>query len=200
MVICSVENCGRPHLATGLCSLHYSRWRYNHDKESGRARAKKYRLAHPERWREIKKRYRSTHREEIAGYDHRHYLAHRKENREYNQKWRLAHLTERREYQRRWTLEHRERTREYTRQRETFKAATINNLTISEAESLLAGACFFAQLGDCEGPLCIAHDIPVTKGGNTTRANVFCLCRRHNSWMRTRTLAELFQQLQLWRG
>lgn len=46
-----------------------------------------------------------------------------------------------------------------------------------------------------DGRLTIAHDIPVSKGGNTTRANVFCLCQSHNSRMYQNTLAQELKQL-----
>lgn len=29
--MCSIEKCGKPHVARGLCSLHYSRWRQHGD-------------------------------------------------------------------------------------------------------------------------------------------------------------------------
>ena len=132
--------------------------------------------------------------------------------REYQRKWGLANPEKVREYQRKWGLAHRERKRDYLRKWElenpkkrrcieakkrAHKSNTLDNLTIEDVTAILARGCFFANLGDCDGPLSLAHNVAVSQGGNTTEANVFCLCRRHNSRMGTKNLSEMFSQLAL---
>lgn len=48
MLLCSVDGCERRHLARGLCSLHYQRWRRHGDPTAGRAIA-----GEPLAWLEI---------------------------------------------------------------------------------------------------------------------------------------------------
>lgn len=131
-------------------------------------------------------------------------------NPEYQRKWRLANPEKVREQTRRWNLENPERKREaerrwklanpdkrrlYQARRKARKADTMVNLRVDEVNTIIRGGCFFSHLGDCNGPLTLAHDVPISKGGNTTEANIFCLCRRHNSQMQRKTLAEIFGQL-----
>lgn len=93
-----------------------------------------------------------------------------------------------------------ERSRARNAKRRARKAQTLCDLSMDDQKDILARGCLFAHLGDCEGSLALAHDVAVSKGGNTTRANVFCLCNRHNGQMHTKGLAEMMTQMPLVMG
>lgn len=74
------------------------------------------------------------------------------------------------------------------------KARTVDDLTPAQGEEILQAGCFFEGNGECGDPLVLAHNVPLSKGGNTTKANIFCLCKRHNSQMGTKSLSEMLSQ------
>ncbi len=180
--LCSVEGCGGPHHARGMCKLHYMRWWHSQNQHRSRDYWHKYWLAHPEKVREA-----------IGKYN----LAHPGRKNERSRKWRIANPERQQENSIRWKKAHPENVRAARARRRNRKTNAVSNLTPQEAAAILAQGCFFSHLQDCQGELCVAHDIPIIRGGNTTEANVFCLCRRHNLQMGTKTLAEMFGQLGL---
>lgn len=218
-----MEGCGKPHLARGMCSAHYWQWwrREQNPERKGEARERsrnwrlahqakigEYRLAHREEQREYDRKRYLAHQEEQQEYQRNYYSAHREELIEYYRNYRLSHreyrheqyLTyheEYRKYQNKWALAHPEGRRSRQARRRARKANTVDTLTTQETATILAQGCLFRHLGDCDGSPTLAHDIPISKGGNTTEANLFCLCARHNSLMRTKSLSDLFSQLAL---
>jgi hypothetical protein len=136
-----------------------------------------YRERHPDRVQEASKRNKQSPEKS------REYYAARSEE----------SLEAKREAARRW-YQNPENRRKHDQERRARKTNTFVDLTDQERREILQAGCLFAD-GTCDGPLSIAHDKPVSKGGNTTRGNVFCLCKKHNSKMRTKTLAETIKQL-----
>lgn len=166
-----------------------------------RERAHKWRLANLERARECEHKYSLAHREERCENTRKWRLANPEKKQEIDRNWALANPERVRENIRKWKLANPERQRANERvqraRRRTRKANTFESLTTEDIAAIMAHGCFFSSLGDCYGPLCLAHDVPLSKGGNTTEANVFCLCHRHNSQMGTRLLSEMIEQLAL---
>lgn len=194
---CSVEECGRPSSKRGMCDKHYHRW---------------WRLQPPGKLRDERlRRYINGSACSVETCDEP-ILARGMCNKHYKRwwngqnpgralekyhEWHLSHPEKMGEYERKWRLAHRENKRAAQARRKARKANTVSNLTPQQISAILVRGCLFASLDDCEGPLTLAHDVPVSKGGNTTEANVFCLCGQHNSQMGTRALAELLSQLAL---
>lgn len=187
--LCSLEGCGRLHFGKGLCQRHYNRragppQTRNREKANGYART-----------------YYLAHREQIMARSKAYYLAHREHCRERNRQWQNDNPERMKEMRKASALRHIDTTRRVHRlaqqRRNARKAKIIDNLTKEQMQEIISRGCFFSNLGNCEGPLSIAHDIPIGKNGNTTFANLFCLCRRHNGMMRTKTLAEMVDQLGL---
>jgi 5-methylcytosine-specific restriction endonuclease McrA len=91
-----------------------------------------------------------------------------------------------------------ERWREFERLRRQRRRARERNgvadISTEDARAILACGCLFC--GSKEN-LRLAHDQAVSKGGNTTRGNLFCLCHRCNSKMGTKMLHEMLTQLPL---
>lgn len=113
-----------------------------------------------------------------------------------DQRFRKTHPERVAEWSRRHSRAHPEQRRAIDARRRARKALTICDLSMVDQRKLLARGCFFGGQ-NCEGPLNLAHDVAVSKGGNTTLANVLCLCKRHNSMMGTKGLAEILIQRPL---
>ncbi len=195
--LCNVEGCDGVSRKRGMCEKHYHRWRKL--QTPGKLRDEKL-------WRQKNRPSCSVEGcrrpHEARGLCSEHYKKwQRSQNPEKLRaqviRWRQANPEKRREYQRKWKQAHLENGRASEARRKARQANTVDALTLEETTAILARGCFFLHLGDCEGQLCIAHNIPISKGGNTTEANVFCLCRRHNLQMRTKSLSEMFGQLAL---
>lgn len=155
-------------------------------KERNRQSLHEYRLriywADPEKAREQARQYQKEHPEQGAKARQASYQKYREQ---------------RNEYSRNYARQNPEIMIAKVRRRRARMQSTNYDLIPEQTQQVLSFGCFFASLGDCEGPLCIAHDIPLSEGGDTTLGNVFCLCRRHNSMMRTKTLSEIVGQLAL---
>ena len=194
---CSIEGCTRAVASRGLCNTHWMQWWRSQNLERARENDRKKRLENPEGIRETKRRYRSTHQESIREYRRKQRRANPEKHRAEVHEWKDAHMDWYRKYQQQWRREHPEGGRAASARRRARKANAIDSLTLQEATVILGRGCFFSHLGDCEGALNLAHDVAVARAGNTTEANIFCLCRRHNLLMGTRTLAEMFSQFSL---
>lgn len=183
-------------------------------------------LKDPEKRKEYNRQRYLSRRAVAVKWQHDYYLAHRAEHDAYTRQWDKEHPEYKRERTARSRRNHpgreAEKGRKYRRkypdksrqsvsayrhahpERTALRAAeyrarqscTVNNLTEREVKAMKAAGCFFAD-NTCSGPLAIAHDVPVVKGGNTTRGNTFVLCRHHNSEMHTRSLAEMLVQKHL---
>ena len=151
-------------------------------RQANQEKTREYRLANRGKQREYNRKYRFANREKLLKYNHDYRLAHPEEELERGRKWHQAHP---------------QASQQYKARRRARKANTVSDLTPGEITAILSRGCFFAHLGDCEGPLCIAHDVPISREGNTTRGNVFCLCRRHNSMMHTKSLSQMLTQLEM---
>ena len=181
---------------------------------------KQYRIDHREERLAYKRQYRIDHRDEEIAYRKQYYLDHRDEILEHHRQYYAAHREKRsvynRQYHRNHSKEiaarrklfceaHPERARHYRethrgeiaakwRRRRALRAETVDTLTSDQSAVILAQGCWFC---DATEDLTLAHNIPVSKQGNTTAGNVFCLCRRCNSSMATKSLSETIEQLEL---
>jgi hypothetical protein len=152
--------------------------------ERARESSRRYRQNHPDRRNEIQTRYRESHLEQV-----------RKKNEKFKEinreKVRLAgriyYATHKDQYQQ-WQNAHPEYAQAGCRRRRAKMAQLPHTLTTTERKQKRAGGCMFC--GTREN-LQVAHDIPVTRNGGLTDDNTICLCRRCNSRMNTRTLAEV---------
>lgn len=121
---------------------------------------------------------------------------HPEKTKEYKDKNRKSHQAERSEYNRQWRKDHPELlTAKYLRRR-ARQSKTLSTLTSDDIREMKKSGCFFAD-HTCKGHLAIAHDVPLSKGGNSTRANTFVLCQKHNSEMGTKSLKEMLIQKDL---
>lgn len=93
-----------------------------------------------------------------------------------------------------WHKEHPLSHKRSVLQRRAAQAKTVFDLTQEQEKEILSRDCFFCGRRD---HLEIAHDIAVSKGGSTTRPNVFCACSACNSKQYTKSLAELLVQTKL---
>lgn len=149
------------------------------NKERSRKRYKEYSSKNKEKIRTRKKAYSESNKEKIRQRNHEYYIENKdrinKRNKEYKSK-------------------HPEQKRKNMALRRSVKKNVYANLTAEDVKTILSSGCFFCgSFSD----LTIAHDIPISKGGATTRGNLFCLCRSCNSKMHTRTLPDVMVQLEL---
>jgi len=179
---CKIDECGSPYYARGLCHKHYDQWWRGQNPQKAAQYARKYYHANPEK-----------HRKAV----HRWQLANSEKEQERKREYYLANSEKVKQATREWKLANPESEKARLAKRRARRANTLSNLTPQEINSILSQGCFFVDLGDCKSPLTLAHNIPVSKGGNTTIANIFCLCHRHNSQMGTKSLSEMLTQLEL---
>lgn len=140
---------------------------------------RKWRLEHPDLAMAITRAWQAKNKDKVLAAVRR---------------WRANHPDKVSEYNKKYASENRDKTRARKLLRRARKSDTISNLTRDQEKEILASGCFICGTHD---NLSIAHDIPVSKGGNTTRANTFCLCRKHNSKMYTKTLNDILEQQSL---
>lgn len=145
------------------------RWRLAHPekvREMGRKANQRWRAAHPERAREVYRKYR---------------LAHLEQYREWQHQWVLAHPEQHREWSRRWTAANPERHRIASARRRARLAGVLSTLTHAQWVSLCWNhqmACAYCK---AFGPLTIDHVVPISKGGGHTAENIVPACRSCNS-------------------
>ncbi len=131
------------------------------------------------------RRYHQEHHERVLERMNEYYAEHREEI----QKQQSSSI-KRKERHNRWIRENPQKAGNHLR-REREKDI-LYDLTRDDIERIKAAGCFICG---SHADLTIAHDKPVAKGGNTTRGNVFCLCRACNARMGTKTLAQKIKQL-----
>jgi len=168
-----------------------------------------YRRQYKKRWLAdnpgYSKQYYANHREEILARSKQYYIDHREKKQARNKQYHIDHrekiLASHKQrykddpgYLRRWHRDNPEKQTEYDRCKRAHRAETIDNLTVERVAAIKSNGCWFCGTQD---DLTLAHDIPVSKKGNTTIANVFCLCRSCNSSMYTKSLSETIEQLSL---
>lgn len=174
-----------------------AKWLANRRERDCKIHKREY-VSHPRRKRTVaerrlSKRHQREYRRQWSIANHDRVL-------DYYRKYRETH-PERREIERVRARE-RQQTEESYRQnrilisqrRRARKRATICTLGQDDVKTLEQFPCMFC--GATEN-LTIAHDIPISRGGNTTRGNVFVLCMSCNCRMGTKSLAEIVEQGQL---
>lgn len=139
---------------------------------------RQYKEKHPDAVANRKREWRRANPEKVTAHKHRSHQAHRESNNEKTRQWRQQNPG------RVSLLNHRRRDRE---------SNTVTALRADDITAMLKSGCFFAD-DSCSGPLTVAHDVPIAKGGHTTRGNTFVLCRHHNSEMHTKSLSEMLVQ------
>lgn len=121
---------------------------------------------------------------------------HKEEKRQYDRLYRQRNRDRIRRQKRAWKKT--DAGRLLSRKHAQIRLSRINGalfrISNSEIVETCNHGCLFCGATD---DLALAHDLPISEGGPTTRANTFCLCRSCNSQMRTNTLAELMMQLPL---
>jgi len=153
-------------------------------KEEIRANHRQYYLDHKAKMNAVSCQYRKDHREERAACDRKYYEAHKEEA--------LA-------YQRQYYKDNPEKMRAQSKRRDAKRRArkantNVEGLSLDDINRILEAGCFFCE--SKEG-LTIAHDIPVSKSGDTTKPNLFCLCQSCNSKMGVKNLSEMLSQTRL---
>jgi hypothetical protein len=168
-----------------------------------------------EKRREYSRKYRAEHRDKNLVAVHKWQATHRETKRAVARRWRANNPEKAREIIRKSYLKfrdaHPERAKEKRRKhdinwrathpeqislnnsrRRAYKAETYTDLTSTQIKEIKRSGCLFCGTYD---DLTIAHDTPISKKGNTTRGNCFCLCRSCNSAMTTKSLAQKLKQL-----
>lgn len=167
------------------------------------------------------KRYSKEHKDEIAAYKKRWYQDHKTQQKRNMDLWRKENISKVKErvkknywsnrekdlqdshdrytknreqrinYVEQWQKQNPAKVHAYRAKRRYAITNSIADLTAEQAASILEKGCLFCGT---HKDLTIAHDTPVVKGGNTTRGNLFCLCRSCNSSMKTKSLKEILKQ------
>ena len=163
--------------------------------EDKKACQKRWRDAHPEQVAAGQKRWNQTHPEKAAAKCRRW----REKNPEYYLKYYSEHSEALIAGTRRWQKKNPEKVKAIGHQARANRRAQMANtnvetLSLDDINRILEKGCFFC--GSHER-LEMAHDIPVSKGGDTTRPNLFCLCRKCNAKMGVKNLSEVLSQAQL---
>jgi len=115
--------CGKFFRARAFAKTCPGRCYFTHERQKKREYARRYRAAHPEKYREKRReaarRYYAAHREKRREAARRYYAAHREKLREAARRYRAAHpekdREKNREKVRRWRAAHPEKNREYSR-------------------------------------------------------------------------------------
>jgi hypothetical protein len=157
----------------------YDRQRYAKNREKVRARVKKYVENNHEKVLKNKRLYRLNH----PDYYYENHDASLKKAKRYREKHRdrvLACLKKYRRERPEVALKHRDIRRKRTN-------SAICDLTKDDIVKIKSCGCLSCGAMD---NLTIAHNVPVAKGGDTTKDNCFCLCRSCNGRMHTKTLDE----------
>jgi hypothetical protein len=148
----------------------------------------------PERANEHARKWYQANKEKAAEIRRNWRLNNPDKVREYSNDWKQEHPEAIKESKRQWALRNVEKLREKNRARRAAKTNTVVTLSEQEATEIMRAGCFFCH---SHTDLTIAHDTPIVKGGNTTRGNVFCLCRSCNSKMHAFTLKDMLKQSTL---
>jgi hypothetical protein len=136
------------------------------------------------------------HREHNLIASKEYYQQHRERKSETRQLWSSTNKERLQEIRRNWKQNNKDKVKTSKLLRKAKEKGILFKLTAAQTEEVLSRGCFFAD-NTCSGPLTVAHDTPVSKGGNTTRGNTFCLCLSHNSRMQTKQLKDLLKQKHL---
>lgn len=142
------------------------------------AASRRYRELHPEKVRAYNAKYKSEHKDEVSEMFRTYYLNNHDEMLERARKRRA---------------EHPEDKRKSSRLRKILLKDSACEMSACEIQNVLT-ECLFCKSKDT---LTLAHDIPVSRGGKTTKDNVFCLCASCNSRMNTFTIGELIDKGKL---
>lgn len=159
----------------------YDKKHYQENKERIKETVKQYRESNPER---VKKTFANWYKKNKT-----RVIANIK-------KWQSDNPEKVKEMSHRKYIKHPARFANSRAVRRAHMARVVADLTDQDIQEILEKGCFFAD-NTCKGSLSLAHDNPVSKGGNTTRANIFCLCRSHNTRMSTKPLKSMISQLPL---
>ena len=165
--------------------------------EEAREAKRAFRARHKEEIAEYKRRYRSTHKEQIAEYDrsrretpegaeHANAMARR---------WRANNKDAVAEYNRKYVQEHLDYFRQATHKRNAKKRQLRHDLTLEEWETIKEEFSFSCAY--CGKPLknfTQDHLIPLTEGGEYTRANIIPACKSCNSSKHTSPFVEWYRR------
>ena len=147
-------------------------------------RAKQKRIANPEAARLASKRWRAGNPDKVVAQRQRE-LPEKKKSR-----WRKYYDANRDKLLERARIarqKHPEWKRMSQRKRKAMRAASKCDLSPSDISAIVSVPC---RKCGAASDLTLAHDIPVSRGGETTRENCFSLCRSCNSRMHTKTWNE----------
>lgn len=172
------------------CKAAYDREYYIIHREEKCARSRQWSADNPE----YQKQWARANPEKCAKYKRQWRADNPEHCRQYFRQYYAEHIEKYREHQKRRYREHPQKYAEQKRRRRARKAKTVDNLTTEQTTGILARGCWFC---DATEGLALAHDIPISGGGNTTAGNTFCLCRSCNAKMATKSLSETIQQLRL---
>jgi len=148
---------------------------------------REWRKKNPEKVRTINRRYYRTHGygvRAVAGRlaSQRYREKHREEGKVYSRQWRKA-----------YPLKQKAQKVRYRGRR----SMAVNTLTSEEIRTLFSvGQCFYCGAKD---DLTLDHFIPLSRGGNTTRANILVACRSCNASKHDKMPTELLGQLPMFR-
>jgi len=158
----------------------YNKKKYAENKKAEKERIKEWGKNNPDKIKAQKRRWYLRHRDKILAK---------------NKAWREKYSGYSRKSWEKWEKNHPELAKEYTqksvRTRRAKKAQTYCDLTIEEAQEVKKHGCLFC--GSQEN-LQLAHDIPLSLGGPTVRANILCLCKSCNVRMHDKPLNEMIEQ------
>jgi hypothetical protein len=155
------------------------------------ARMREWRKRNRDSVKESNRKFRQNHPDAVQEHHKRYYREHRQEVLQRSKEYAKQHRAQIAEYERKYCKSHPERNATKYIERRAREKATIDDLTTRDIKTIKSFGCFFCG---SKTHLTIAHDIPVAKKGNTTRANTFCLCSTCNAMMKTYTLSEMLEQ------
>ena len=156
----------------------------------------------PEELRQYRHAYYEQNKERISKQSKEWHKKHRQRSKYLMAQWRENNRDRicvyRRERYQQFKLEHPEEYKERMKRSKMLRRArefnALDTLTPDDIKRILSMGCYFCGTHE---DLTIAHNVPLARGGNTTKGYTFCLCRSCNSRMWIRTLAEVLVQKEL---
>lgn len=189
IAICA--DCGeeKEYYAKGFCSPCYQR-QYNHPiriclscgEEKPHGGRGLCTICHKRQWD-------ANHREQVLAYAKDYREEHRQERLIYREKWYRANQ----DYFPRWRKNNPDKIRAQSQQRKAWEQSAYCDLSLDDIEEILA-------IGHAVYPgedLHLDHVVPISKGGNTTRANIHAIPARMNQSKGNKLPSEAYGQLAL---
>lgn len=182
--LCICLKCHEEHFhhAKGLCDTCYQTMLYKVHPELPCQNARRYRLKHLEKVREICRQWRENNKEAARISRRKTHERYQESERAYKRQYRLAHLEDTKARTKRWKHENLNKLRDNEQRRRTRAKGLVATLTGSQWAGILKAYRYrCAYCGKHVGKLTQDHVIPIVAGGAYSVENIVPACRACNS-------------------